>query len=378
MMRIFSLFLFLSFSWGLIYGQIEMDKQTYDFGTVKKETSRIVDFRIKNRGTNYFYLLRSEVPNDISIYYKRTKIEVDSMAYVRIQINPQELGSFQREVALYVSSQNDPIILSINAEIEYFDLESEITCPDFSLKKPHVEPEMTVSYSERVPLVKEEYQKDLKVDSVSSVIDSFPVSSKPEPNANEELPSNLYKPNNVVFLIDVSSSMAKRERLELLKIAVRSMIEVLRTYDRVAIVTYSNAVKQILPSTPGANKDTMIAMINSLSAKGLTAGEKGIKTAYEIARNNFIKEGNNQIILVTDGAFNVEVEGYDLMSDIRKNTRAGIILSVLAIKHAKVALESLTNIVRKGKGNFLKIGNQQEAENVLINELKNNSLITAK
>src|SRR5690606_28963359 len=116
----------------------------------------------------------------------------------------------------------------------------------------------------------------------------------------EQLPRS-----NLVFLMDVSGSMNSPDKLPLLKAAFRLLVNNLTEKDRVAIAVYAGAAGLVLPSTPGSEKGRILAAINNLAAGGSTAGGAGIQLAYKVAQDNFIKGGNNRIILATDGDFNV-------------------------------------------------------------------------
>ena len=132
--RIIFFFLFSCFFMG--YGQIEWDKTSFNYGVISKSTNRIVDFKVTNKSNKSIYLMRANVPKDVSIYYKRTKIMPDSSAFVRVQINPTTMGSLNRKVELYISSETKPVKLVLKGVVNYFDPVATYDCPDFSLVKP--------------------------------------------------------------------------------------------------------------------------------------------------------------------------------------------------------------------------------------------------
>lgn len=192
---------------------------------------------------------------------------------------------------------------------------------------------------------------------------------------DETFSSKIYAANNIVFLLDISSSMANYEKIDLLKIAMKELTQILRPIDKITIITYSASTNIALPTTNGADKNAIQTVIDSLKAEGLTAGGKGIQKAFEIARSNFIEGGNNQIFLATDGEFNVSDEKYDLHSDIKQNARAGIKISVLGIKNGSLYSDNLEEIAAKGKGNFIRIRSEKEAKTFLVDEVKFQSLL---
>jgi Ca-activated chloride channel homolog len=136
--------------------------------------------------------------------------------------------------------------------------------------------------------------------------------------------------NNLVFLLDVSGSMSSPDKLPLLKTAFRMLVEELRPQDRVAIVVYAGAAGLVLPSTPGSEKGVILDAIESLEAGGSTAGGAGIRLAYAVAREHFIEEGNNRVILATDGDFNVGASSdAEMVRLIEEKRRSGTFLTVL-------------------------------------------------
>lgn len=182
--------------------------------------------------------------------------------------------------------------------------------------------------------------------------------------AGENLPAS-----NFVFLIDVSGSMYGAERLGLVKSSLNLLINNLRETDKVAIVVYSGAASVILPSTPGNNKQKIKDALNSLKAGGSTAGAAGIELAYKIARQNFISNGNNRVILCTDGDFNVGVSSSEALEKlIGKERKSGTYLTVLGYGMGNYKDEKMQILAEKGNGNHAYIDNLQEANRVLVNE----------
>ncbi len=130
-------------------------------------------------------------------------------------------------------------------------------------------------------------------------------------------------PNNLVFLLDVSGSMQPDDRLPLVKAGLRVLVEQLRAEDRVSIVVYAGAAGLVLPPTSGADKSTILAALDQLQAGGSTAGGAGIELAYKIAQENFLRDGNNRVILATDGDFNVGAQ-HDRPADLAHRREAQI------------------------------------------------------
>jgi Ca-activated chloride channel family protein len=180
-------------------------------------------------------------------------------------------------------------------------------------------------------------------------------------------------------LIDVSGSMHDANKLPLLKSAFKMLVEQMRAEDRVAIVVYAGAAGLVLPSTSGKDKATILQALNGLSAGGSTAGGAGIKLAYEVALNNFRKEGNNRVILATDGDFNVGASSNAEMERlIVKKREEGVFLTVVGFGMGNYKDDKMEILANKGNGNYAYIDNLQEARKVFVSEFGGTLFTIAK
>lgn len=186
-------------------------------------------------------------------------------------------------------------------------------------------------------------------------------------------------PSNLVFLIDVSGSMESPNKLPLLKSAFRMLVNELRPSDKVAIVVYAGASGVVLESTPGNKKEIILSSLDRLQAGGSTAGGAGLRLAYKVAQANFIKEGNNRIILATDGDFNVGVtSNAELERMVETERERGIFITVLGFGMGNYKDSRLETIANKGNGNYAYIDNIQEARKVLVQEFGGTLFTIAK
>lgn len=193
----------------------------------------------------------------------------------------------------------------------------------------------------------------------------------------KEIASDNLPASNFVFLIDVSGSMYGR--LDLVKSSMKLLVNNLRDRDRVAIVVYAGAAGEVLPSTPGSDKQKIREALDKLTAGGSTAGGAGIKLAYNVARNNFIPNGNNRIILCTDGDFNVGVSSAEgLESLIETERKSGVFLTILGYGMGNYKDKKMQVLAEKGNGNHAYIDNMQEANKVLVNEFGSTMYTVAK
>ena len=195
----------------------------------------------------------------------------------------------------------------------------------------------------------------------------------------KEIDKTILPPSNLVFLIDVSGSMQAPNKLPLVKSSMTMLVNELRPNDRVAIVVYAGAAGPVLNSTAGNQKQTILSAIDKLEAGGSTAGGAGLKLAYKIARENFISEGNNRIILTTDGDFNVGVSSTSEMERFVENEReSGIFMTVLGFGMGNYKDDKMETIADKGNGNYAYIDNLQEAQKVLVKEFGGTLFTVAK
>ena len=194
------------------------------------------------------------------------------------------------------------------------------------------------------------------------------------PIEKEDLP-----PNNLVFLMDVSGSMTSPEKLGLIKKGFNLLVQEMREEDRVAICVYAGAAGVVLEPTSGANKDKIMDAINRLEAGGSTAGGEGIELAYATAQKYFNANGNNRVILATDGDFNVGVSNDDaLVKLIERKRKSGVALTVLGVGHDNFQSSKMEKIANNGNGNFSYIDNILEAKKVLVTEMGATLKIIAK
>jgi Ca-activated chloride channel family protein len=177
-------------------------------------------------------------------------------------------------------------------------------------------------------------------------------------------------PSNLVFLIDVSGSMDMPNRLPLLKAAFTLLVNNLRDKDTISIVVYGSTIGVWLQPTSGKEKEKIRKSIEELYPGGSTPGESGIRIAYNVAKSQFIKGGNNRVILATDGDFNVgQTSDDELEKLITLHQQSGIYLTCLGVGMGNYKDSKLEILAKKGNGNFAYLDNEREAEKVLVKEL---------
>jgi Ca-activated chloride channel family protein len=186
-------------------------------------------------------------------------------------------------------------------------------------------------------------------------------------------------PCNLVFLIDVSGSMADANKLPLLKASLKLLVNELNGRDRVSIVVYANAEGLVLPPTPASQKDKIMAALDQLGAGGSTAGGAGIELAYQVAKQHYIAGGNNRIILATDGDFNVGTSSTsELVRLVEDKRKEGIFLTICGFGMGNYKDERMEQLSNNGDGNYYYIDNINEARKVFVKEMRATLFTIAK
>jgi Ca-activated chloride channel family protein len=195
-----------------------------------------------------------------------------------------------------------------------------------------------------------------------------------------DIPTAQLPPANLVFLLDVSGSMNDPQKLPLLKESLRLLVQqALRPQDYVAIVVYAGAAGVVLPPTSGAEPNTIVRALDALEAGGSTAGGEGLRLAYQLARQHFRPEGNNRIILATDGDFNVgEQSDADMERLITQERSSGVFLSVLGFGSGNLQDSKMELLADKGNGNYAYIDQLNEARRVLVQQFGGTLFTLAK
>ena len=187
------------------------------------------------------------------------------------------------------------------------------------------------------------------------------------------------QPSNLVFLLDVSGSMEEPNKLPLVKKSFRMLVEALDVQDRVAIVVYAGAAGVVLPATSASDTQTIRSALDCLMTGGSTAGGEGIELAYQIAEQALIPDGNNRVILATDGDFNIGTSSTgDLVRLIEEKRKNGIYLTICGFGMGNYKDSRMEQISNAGNGNYFYIDNVQEAEKVFVREMRANLFTIAK
>jgi Ca-activated chloride channel family protein len=276
------------------------------------------------------------------------------------------------EIGAYVNHARNEIVLEFEKDPSYC-LPVPVEFQKITPKKDSiVEVEIVEHITEEKLIEKPRAEEDLNL-----ILKNIPTTKSDSlPNSPLEFPldnfdSTYFKPINVVFVLDVSSSMGTSDKFDLLKFSLMQLSGILRKEDKISFVTYSNEASVLLETTSGIERELVKKKISELKAFGYTAGSAGIKWGYKQASKSFIEDGTNLVIVITDGAFN-KYEG-DYLKMIAKNQEKGILLSVVGIKNLPKDEENMKEAAEKGKGNYVPVFKLADAQENLIYEIKKKS-----
>ena len=195
----------------------------------------------------------------------------------------------------------------------------------------------------------------------------------------KETDQGNYTGNNIVFLIDVSGSMASTNKLNLIKAVFPKFLDALAPTDKISIVTYSNKIRILANGVYADEKEALKKVVNGLSATGGTAGADGLEKAYNVAKLNYIAGGNNRVIIASDGDFNIGRYSQDDLKELVENQlNSGIYLTTLGFGMGNYKDTTMETLAKYGNGGYAYIDNLEEAEKVLVNDLNKTLYTVAK
>ena len=267
---------------------------------------------------------------------------------------------------------------------------SDVDAASYSIMRRYINdgmkpPTSSVRVEEMINYFKYNYNYPKGNEPISTIID---ISDNPWNNNSKiiriglqtkKIETQKLPASNFVFLIDVSGSMSDLDKLPLAVSTLAAFVKTLRADDRIAIVTYAGSTRVALPSTSLKDQQKILNVLKHLQSGGSTAGAAGIELAYAEAEKGFVKEGNNRIILVTDGDFNVGLSSVDALTELIKTKRDnGIYISVLGFGKGNIKDDRMEAIADNGNGNYGYIDSFKEGYKILMKEFASNMFTVAK
>jgi Mg-chelatase subunit ChlD len=207
-----------------------------------------------------------------------------------------------------------------------------------------------------------------------TAVKSNPRNQNPAPITSVDKPGELshseFKPNNILFLIDISASMAEKDKLPLLKESMKRLLFSLRDIDKITVITYADKVDILIDGQSAGKKDKIDKIIDKLQANGSTQGKKAIELAYKTLEANYIEGGNNQIYLATDGDFKLGKSENEMFDFVKTKANNHQTLSVIGFGFRERPLKKMENLAKAGSGSFLHIKEDSDYENIILEEVK--------
>ncbi|MBK9285974.1 MAG: VWA domain-containing protein [Sphingobacteriaceae bacterium] len=352
--------------------QLAFNASHLKLGEIKEAFEISGDLILKNTADKKIYLLRADADNGVKILASKKTILPGDTCLLIISFIPEHEGKFNKKIKLISSDKATPNILEMSGDLKSKLKNNQQACYYFGSKRKNKTETKEIfiasrdtfqvrDNSNRIP----DYAGTFTVNGKSIKEDSkISNHEKIVPVENEmELSGILYKPNNIVFLVDVSSSMKDSLKLPLMKEALYVLIKALRDVDKITFITYADSVHVLAESIPGSAKTVLNTYVNGLNGHGYTKGRKAIFKAREVAEKHFITEGNNQIFLATDGMFYFYDK--DKLDWKNRNANKKIVLTTVAFGNDKSALKNLKEIAQASEGSYIKIKGRKNEEELL-------------
>lgn len=271
-------------------------------------------------------------------------------------------GYYPAELGAYINFKRNYIVVEL--EKDKTIIEPNPFPTDIAVVEPPEE--------EIIIEIEEPKEVETHLEEELAIPEDTPINVEAPPAFNELDPEDFtdanFKPINVVFVLDVSSSMSGADKMELMKYSLYQLIDMLRPQDKIGIVTYSSKTRVLLKSTTGENKDEIKEIVRKLRPGGYTSGGAGIKSGYKLVSRATIDDGVNHVIVITDGAFNRNSGDYKKY--VRKYKRRGINLSVVGIKNKEKDEVEMRDAAKLGGGSYIPIFKLVDAQNNLKQQIR--------
>ncbi|PBQ33138.1 hypothetical protein CNR22_15570 [Sphingobacteriaceae bacterium] len=353
--------------------QITFSEKDINLGNISEAYEIKGDLVLTNTSDKKVFLMRADADRGVKIYTSKKTLQAGDTCLLVISFIPESNGKFKKKINLVATDKTVPYEITLSGNLANVKTNDRQACVYFGKRRPN-----TVAVKEgpisipQAPVKRDNSNKLPESPSPTRVAASH--SFTPEPIKEEllqekgTLPISKYKPNNILFLVDISSSMRDSLKLPVMKTALHKLIDEVRDIDTISFVTYASQVKVIKEGLSGENKTALHILVDSLKAKGMTAGKTAILFGQQVAQRHYIQNGNNQIIIVTDGEFKFERE--DFLVWKKRQSDKKIILSTVALGNDKDAMRNLRDIASKGEGSFIPISQRNGSEEKLLDEIK--------
>ncbi len=411
--------------------KIVLKENEINIGEIQAAGTLLYETTLYNTTDKSIFLLRTDVSELVSTKTTTKTILAKDSLRLFIEFKPIQTGKFSQKIRVYFSDANKPSQIVLKGSINAIQANLLQQCNNFSrtknvtssainqnkltitvldsiTKRPIENLSIDVSYentknlnlitnqngsiklavadvpvtieinnshfkpysSKRIYSLSSPKQEVYLVpnDTYTSAVYTKQVFVEPIIESSNKFSEKEFKPNNLVFLIDVSASMKEENKIEDLKQSLKNLIAFLRPIDSVSIITYSSFAALPIEAKSAKETELFNSVIDTIKAKGQTSGRRAILEAYTICSKHFQYKANNQIILITDGAFSIVKSDEEKLTEYKRN---GIKMSVLAIKPERTDYKSLKKIAKLSGGNILVANEPGDFYNLFTDEIKN-------
>ncbi len=312
--------------------------------------------------------MRADADRGVKVFTsKKTLLPLDTCLLV-ISFIPEQTGKFSKEIRIVSSDSPNSYKVTLSGVIEKLRIDDKTACYYFGKSKNNnLKNEGPIVVNENQPKKAEPQTKN---DSGGVVKPNVVKPKKKEDHPvvqNQQPPAKLNRPNNILFLVDISSSMRDSLKLPLMKTSLHFLIDEMRPVDSLSFVTYADTIKVRAEALSGNSKVKLHETVDALKAKGMTKGKKAILFSQKLAQKHFIEGGNNQIILATDGKFKFEEEDFVKWKSAQGDK--AIIITTVAYGSDREAIHNLKEIAKKCGGSFILIKEGRGSRERLLEEV---------
>mgnify|MGYP000666360675 CR=1 FL=1 len=415
----------------------KLDYNSIDYGSVKEWKNDTTWFYISNTSSKKWFILPTFYDQRFKLLYSNKPVLPGEKMKMGVSYYTEDKGKFKIDIPFYISSEQKAINITIMGKIIDFHPDALVYCPNLDPKNPKEMDEFILTEKnvdsssiiqitaleedeevlieediiiEEEVLIEEEKQDDdkievdeievdeidvdeidvdeIKVDEIKvEVLDTFNSSNKKEKDTISNLENleevKTIEPvfsktdpiNNLVFLIDISGSMKRDNKLENVKASIKELIAAMRPEDNITVITYASRAKLLFNTSAFEFRDSLYVLIDSLKADGHSYGKEGLDMAYGVAQDYFVSGGNNCVVLATDGKFNYkDFSENRLYKQASKQALKKLKLSVMAFGDDEKSLRFLKRLATFGNGKYVHFPKNMDASSMLIGMIKSLSV----
>lgn len=325
-----------------------------DLEKIKRSNEDVIDLVLQNPLGKDIELLSYEADQRMAVQIRTKIIPAYGYEFFRVKVNHSQLGDFSKQLQFHFDQKDMDILIRFNGKMKELPSQGIQKCPSFD------------DVPSKRKIAKRSRQLQNQIQAKLILLGKGQETS--------ELLDDTHRSNNIVFLIDRSSSMKREGKMDLLKNSLEILLNSLREEDYLSMVAYDNRAILLLASTAVVEKDSIQMIIDQLNAEGSTNAIEGIELAINEGMKNYISKGNNQLYLVSDGAFELKQGSKGSKKLIEEAANVGMNVSVLAIKANTWSRRSLKELSRIGNGDLIRIDGDQDQKNLFKNIERNSRL----